>query len=78
MEILNLGSKVLLIGDSIKKINKKNIYYLLCNRKINFDFIEAFINIPIFQILAYIKTINKKLNPDKPLNLTYTVKGYNQ
>jgi len=74
MEVLNLGSKVLVIGDSIKKIDKKNIDYISFNKKFNFDFIESFINIPVFQIIAYIKTINNNLDPDKPKNLSYSVK----
>ncbi|MCL4377272.1 MAG: SIS domain-containing protein [Actinobacteria bacterium] len=74
-EILNLGSKVIVIGyNSISGVDNKNIDYLLYNSEFKFDFIKSFINIPVFQMLAYIKTIKKNLNPDKPNNLDYTMK----
>ena len=73
-EILNLGSKVLLVrSKDISIVDSKNIDYLLSDSNFKFDIIKSFINIPIFQILAYIKTIKKNLNPDKPKNLDYTM-----
>ena len=73
-EILNLGSKVLLVGNKdISIVDSKNIDYLLSDSNFKFDIIKSFINIPIFQILAYIKTIKENLNPDKPKNLDYTM-----
>jgi glucosamine--fructose-6-phosphate aminotransferase (isomerizing) len=73
-EILNLGSKVLLVGrKDISIVDSKDINYLLSDSNFKFDIIKSFINIPIFQILAYIKTIKKNLNPDKPKNLDYTM-----
>jgi Predicted phosphosugar isomerases len=73
-EILNLGSKVLLIGNKdINIVDSKDINYLLTDSNFKFDIIKSFINIPVFQILAYIKTIRENLNPDKPKNLDYTV-----
>jgi len=69
-EILNLGSKVLLVGSKdISIVDNKNIDYLLSDSNFKFDIIKSFINIPIFQILAYIKTIRENLDPDKPKNL---------
>jgi len=70
-----LGSKVL-ISDSkdINIIDSKNIDYLLSDSNFKFDIIKSFINIPVFQILAYVKTIEKNLDPDKPKNLSYTMK----
>lgn len=73
-EILNLGSKVLLVGSkSISVGDTKNMDYLLSDSNFKFDIIKSFINIPVFQILAYIKTIKEKLNPDRPKNLDYTM-----
>jgi len=73
-EILNLGSKVLLVGrKDISIIDSKDINYLLSDSNFKFDIIKSFINIPVFQILAYIKTIRENLNPDKPKNLDYTM-----
>lgn len=73
-EILNLESKVLLVGSNdISIFDCKNIDYLLPDSNFKFDIVKSFINIPIFQILAYIKTIKKNLNPDKPKNLDYTM-----
>jgi len=74
-EILRLDSKVLIIGgNNIKSNNSKNLEYLLCDSKFNFNLIKSFINIPVFQILAYVKTIMENLDPDKPKNLNYTMK----
>jgi glucosamine--fructose-6-phosphate aminotransferase (isomerizing) len=74
-EILNLGSKVLLVGskEDINIVDSKDINYLLSDSNFKFDIIESFINIPVFQILSYIKTIRENLNPDKPKNLSYTI-----
>ncbi|MHB8279150.1 MAG: phosphoheptose isomerase family protein [Candidatus Humimicrobiaceae bacterium] len=73
-EILNLGSKVIVIdSNSMNGVDNKNIDYLLYDSALNVDFIKSFINIPVFQILAYVKTIKKNLNPDKPRNLDYTM-----
>lgn len=73
-EILNLGSKVLLVGrKDISIVDSKDINYLLSDSNFKFDIIKSFINIPVFQILAYIKTIKENLNPDKPKNLDYTM-----
>ncbi len=73
-EILNLGSKVLLVGrKDISIIDSKDINYLLSDSNFKFDIIKSFINIPVFQILAYIKTIRENLDPDKPKNLDYTM-----
>lgn len=72
-EILNLESKVLVIcSKRINRIEDKNINYILCDSDFKFDVIESFINIPVFHILAYVKTINENLDPDKPKNLDYT------
>lgn len=73
-EILNLGSKVLLVGrKDINITDSKDINYLLSDSNFKFDIIKSFINIPVFQILAYIKTIRENLDPDNPKNLDYTI-----
>ena len=73
-EILNLGSKVIVIGSRNAEItDNENINYILDDSESKFDIIKSFINIPVFQILAYIKTIKEDLNPDKPKNLDYTM-----
>ena len=74
-EILNLGSKVLIVGKKNTGIcETRNLSYLLSDANFKSDIVESFINIYVFQILAYLKTIKEKLNPDKPKNLDYTVK----
>ena len=73
-EILNLGSKVLLVDrKEISIVDSKDINYVLSDSNFKFDIIKSFINIPVFQILAYIKTIRESLDPDRPKNLDYTV-----
>ncbi len=73
-EILNLGSKVLLVGrKEISIVDSKDINYILSDSNFKFDIIKSFINIPVFQILAYIKTIKENLDPDRPKNLDYTM-----
>lgn len=74
-EILNLGSRVLIIGSKYFNItNRKNVKYLLSDSDFKNDFVKAFINIPVFQALAYLKTVKNNLDPDKPKNLSYTIK----
>jgi len=73
-EILNLGSKVLLVNrEKISILDSKDINYVLSDSNFKFDIIKSFINIPVFQILAYIKTIRESLDPDRPKSLDYTV-----
>ncbi len=74
-EILNLGSKVIIAGGRDFEVagSSKNINYLLYSSDFKFDIIKSFINIPVFQIMAYIKTIKENLDPDKPKNLDYEV-----
>ena len=72
-KILDLESNVVVIGSKdICKGDNQNINYLLPVSNFKLDIVKSFINIPVFQIFAYIKTISKNLNPDKPKNLEYT------
>ena len=74
-EILKLGSKVIVVGcRNIEGVNDMNINYILDDSNFKIDIIKSFINIPVFQILAYLNTIKKNLNPDKPKNLSYIAK----
>lgn len=74
-EILKLDSKVVIIGNAniSEKLNKE-IKYFLTDEDFRSDLVRSFINIPFFQILAYMQTIKKGLNPDKPKDLSYTTK----
>ncbi len=73
-EILNLGSKVIVIGSrNVETADNEKINYLLYNSDFKFDIIKSFTNIPVIQILAYIKTMKENLDPDKPKNLDYTM-----
>ena len=73
--ILKFGAKVLIIGQKdIEEINNININYLLVDSRFKYDNVRSFINIPVFQMIAYIKTVMEKLNPDTPRNLSYTTK----
>jgi len=69
---LKLGPMMVIIGNS--KIRNEDIYFLLTDSNFNNRFVRSFINIPVFQIFAYISAVNKNLNPDKPKNLSYILK----
>lgn len=71
-EILRLGAKVLVSGSNTSGISHGRLSYISCNAEFGSELIKSFVNIPIFQILAYVKAIKKNLNPDKPRNLSYT------
>lgn len=78
-EFVSLGTNMLIIGIKPefdfkdKSINKKITYFLEINNVKN-EIIKSFINIPVFQLIAFFNTLKKKLNPDLPNNLSYTVK----
>lgn len=72
-EILGLGARILIIGNrDFVNLNQKRIDYLSYDAEFKSNLVASFLNIPLFQILAYIKTVKKNLNPDKPRNLSYT------
>lgn len=75
-ELLNLDSHILVVGtNKIKNIPPcKKIEFVLYNLRLKNDLIKSFINIPVFQFLAFYKTIKNELDPDHPRNLVYTVK----
>jgi len=75
-EILKLGSKVFVVDTKNVEITDKsdNLFILFQKPNFEFDPIRSFINIPVFQMLAYTKTIMNNLNPDKPKNLNYAIK----
>lgn len=73
--ILALNGKVLLIGNKDAfKINNGGMSYFMFGSEFESGLITSFLSIPIFQILAYLKTIKKKLDPDRPKNLSYTTR----
>lgn len=74
-DIISLGPKVLFIsGRDLTNIKNENVHFLLEDLDFKFDMVRSFINIPIFQILAYIQATRKNLNPDRPRNLNFTTR----
>ena len=74
-DIISLGSEILIVdGGNVTNIKKENVHYLLKNLNFKCDLVKSFINIPVFQILAYIKGSKKNVNSDKPKNLNFTVR----
>jgi glucosamine--fructose-6-phosphate aminotransferase (isomerizing) len=74
-DFTGLGSKIVLIGEKgYAKDYKGNIKSFLADENFKSDFVRAFINIPVFQIMSYYKTLSLGLDPDKPRNLDYTTK----
>jgi glucosamine--fructose-6-phosphate aminotransferase (isomerizing) len=74
-EIIKNRSRIAIIGKGMEGIKKSNsIKFFLDDASFKDELVESFINIPVFQILAYIKTIKKNLNPDKPKGLDYTTR----
>ena len=74
-EYSELKTKMLIIGiEEIKNLKNNQINYFLQTESFNKDIIKSFINIPVFQFLAFFKTLKNGLNPDIPKNLSYTVK----
>jgi glutamine---fructose-6-phosphate transaminase (isomerizing) len=70
-----LGSEIVLIGNNDYKKNPYGkITRVLPDESFKSDLIRAFINIPVFQIMSYYKTLSLGLDPDKPRNLDYTTK----
>ncbi len=68
-------SKVLFIGrEMFAKNLKNNVINVLADEKFKNSFVRSFINIVVFQLLSFYKTIELGLNPDKPRNLDYTTK----
>lgn len=77
--LIDLGSKIMVIGkNNISKRINGDITYIFSDETFDDDIIRSFINIPVFQALALFKAIKLGLNPDKPRNLDYTVKIYNE
>ena len=70
-----LGSEIVLIGKKGYKNNTNSkITRFLSDERFKNDLVGAFINIPVFQIMSYYKTLSLSLDPDKPRNLEYTTK----
>jgi len=74
-DIISLDSKILIVsGEDQVNIENENVHFLLKDLDFKFDLVRSFVNIPVFQILAYIQASKKNLNPDKPRNLNFTTK----
>ena len=74
-EIIKNRSRVAIIGKGMDDIKKwDDIRYFLSDANIKDELVESFINIPVFQIFAYAKTIKLDLDPDKPRGLDYTTR----
>jgi glucosamine--fructose-6-phosphate aminotransferase (isomerizing) len=74
-EYLHLGTSMLVIGNKTDSFAAKGkLKFFLETEGIKNELVESFINIPVFQMLAFFKTLKNNLNPDLPKNLSYTVK----
>ncbi len=74
-EIMKQKSKIVIIGDAdIDPGIKNNIEFFMPDADFKDELVRSFINIPVFQVFAYAKTIKNKLDPDKPKGLDYTTK----
>jgi len=74
-EIVGYGSRVLTVClEDFTIIKNDSVINILGCECFKIDFVKSFLNIPVFQILAYLKAIKKGLDPDKPRNLNYTTK----
>ncbi|MHB1375867.1 MAG: SIS domain-containing protein [Candidatus Humimicrobiaceae bacterium] len=77
-EFSELGTSMLIIGvDPVSHAlnnfsNKKTRYFI--EKVFKNEMVKSFINIPVFQLMAFFKTLKNNLNPDLPNNLSYTVK----
>lgn len=74
-EVIKNKSRIVIIGKGIKDIKKEDdIRYFLDDASFEDELVESFINIPVFQVFAYAKTIKQGLDPDKPKGLGYTTR----
>jgi glucosamine--fructose-6-phosphate aminotransferase (isomerizing) len=74
-DIIDLDSKILIVsGKDLVNAKNRNVHFLLQGIDFKFDLVRSFINIPVFQILAYIQASRKNLNPDMPRNLNFTTR----
>ncbi len=74
-EYLQLGTSMIVIGNKTDGIAAKGkLGFFLETEGFKNELVESFINIPVFQMLAFFKTLKNNLNPDLPKNLSYTVK----
>lgn len=74
-EILKNRAKIAVVGKDIAGIKKsKDVKTFLEDANFKDELVKSFINIPVFQIFAYMQTIKQNLNPDSPKGLDYTTK----
>ena len=64
-EYLQLGTSMIVIGNKVQGITAtEKLSYFLETQILKNDLVKSFINIPVFQLLAFFKTIKNGLNPD--------------
>ncbi len=74
-EIIKNKSRIAIIGKGVKDLKNEGIIrYFLDDASFRDELVESFINIPVFQVFAYIKTLKQGLDPDKPKGLGYTTR----
>jgi glucosamine--fructose-6-phosphate aminotransferase (isomerizing) len=74
-DMIGPGPKILIVGGGSEAgIKNKNVDYLIENLKFEYDLVKSFVNIPVFQILAYIQATKKNVDPDMPKNLNFTTR----
>ena len=73
-DIISLNSKILIVSGEDLTNKNENVHFLLEDLDFKFDLVRSFVNVPVFQILAYIQALKKNLNPDRPINLNFTTK----
>ncbi len=77
--ITNQGPSLMIVDSShvrefLKADERNNVFYVLDGASFRYNLVRSFINIPVFQMVAFIKAIKKNLNPDRPRNLDFTTK----
>lgn len=74
-EIIKNKSRIAIIGKGVKDLKNEGIIrYFLDDVSFRDELVESFINIPVFQVFAYTKTLKQGLDPDKPKGLGYTTR----
>ena len=72
-DILALDSNVFIVsGSNIK--GERDAFVLMPDPGFKSELVLSFINIPVFQLLAYINAARKSMDPDRPRNLNFTTR----
>jgi glucosamine--fructose-6-phosphate aminotransferase (isomerizing) len=74
-EVLRSKARAAFVGKEAKKIIRSDsVKFFLDDADFEDELVASFINIPVFHMLAYLKTIKQGLDPDKPRGLDYTTR----